>query len=66
MSKDRDGLGLLLGLGLVLALCAGPATMAEKSKESFGFRVFLWFLIRSFWFGAGMLTYHLLKLYQVW
>ena len=60
--KDKrhdDGIMWLLLLGLLLVVGAGPATIAEKSKESFGFRVFLWLLIRSFWFGAGLLTYHL-------
>ncbi len=60
MSERRgDGLAMAVALGLVLAACAGPATMAERSKESFGFRIFLWVLIRSFWFGAGVLTYYL-------
>ena len=60
MSERRgDGLAFAVALGLVLALAAGPVTMAEKSKESLPFRVFLWVLIRSFWFGAGALTLYL-------
>lgn len=60
MSERRgDGLAMAVAIGLLLAVCAGPVTMAEKSKESLPFRIFLWVLIRSFWFGAGALTFYL-------
>jgi len=60
MSEKRDeGMFWILILAFLLAVGAGPVAMAERSKDSLPFRVFLWVLIRSFWFGAGALTVYL-------
>lgn len=57
--KSNDGwlvAGLLI---LCLAAFAGPAKIAEKSKDSTAERIFIWLFIRSFWFGAGALATYL-------
>lgn len=55
----RDNIGWILLVFFFLISIGGPMAVAEKSKESWVFKVFLWVLIRAFWFGAGALTVYL-------